>query len=177
MKFYYEDNPEATWGTEKFSMKVKDILSWLEKQGGKKPAIEMKTPEESLGIDSETYSKIVDECIYGEQKPANKPQRIVSAEAKEAMYDKPAWSEVDKDFMYDTLSNLTELKDRYGEEYGNVGKCIDWLKSLKPQNRWKPSDEQLEAVRIAAEIGTANNSWAMDILKCMYQYLKKLREE
>ena len=33
MKFYYEDNKEATWGTEKFSMKVKDILSWLEKQG------------------------------------------------------------------------------------------------------------------------------------------------
>lgn len=33
MKFYYEDNEEATWGTGKFSMKVKDILSWLEKQG------------------------------------------------------------------------------------------------------------------------------------------------
>ena len=33
MKFYYEDNKEATWGTEKFPMKVKDILSWLEKQG------------------------------------------------------------------------------------------------------------------------------------------------
>lgn len=30
MKFYYEDNEEATWGTEKFSMKVKDILAWLE---------------------------------------------------------------------------------------------------------------------------------------------------
>lgn len=33
MKFYYEDNEEATWGTEKFSMKVKDILTWLENQG------------------------------------------------------------------------------------------------------------------------------------------------
>ncbi len=36
MKFYYEDNEEATWGTEKFSMKVKDILSWLEKQSKNK---------------------------------------------------------------------------------------------------------------------------------------------
>ena len=87
-----------------------------------------------------------------------KPQRVVSAEAKEALYDKPTdndmvealrteyekgradaidemqkttWSEADSDFMYDTLSNLTELKDRYGKDYGNVGKCIDWLKSLK----------------------------------------------
>jgi len=42
-----------------------------------------------------------------------------------------AWSEEDKNFMHDTLSNLTELKDRYGEGYGNVGKCIVWLKSLK----------------------------------------------
>ena len=43
----------------------------------------------------------------------------------------PSWSEADKDFMYDTLSNLTELKYRYGEGYGNVGKCIDWLQSIK----------------------------------------------
>jgi hypothetical protein len=42
-------------------------IAWLEKQGEQK--LEMKTPEESLGIDSETYNKIVDECVYGEQKP------------------------------------------------------------------------------------------------------------
>lgn len=41
MKFYYEDNEEATWGTEKFSMKVKDILSWLEKQEPKKHEAEL----------------------------------------------------------------------------------------------------------------------------------------
>ena len=50
-----------------------DVLSWielsdLEKQAEQKPIIEMKSAEESLGIDSETYNKIVDECIYGEQK-------------------------------------------------------------------------------------------------------------
>ena len=48
-----------------------EMLAWLEKQGEQKPVIEMKTPEESLGIDSDTYNKIVDECIYGEQKPAD----------------------------------------------------------------------------------------------------------
>ena len=44
---------------------------------------------------------------------------------------KQEWSEEDNNFMYDTLSNLTELKDRYGDGYGKVGKCIEWLKSLK----------------------------------------------
>lgn len=43
-------------------------IAWLEKQCEQK----IKTPEESLGIDSDTYNKIVDECIYGEQKPIDK---------------------------------------------------------------------------------------------------------
>ena len=51
---------------------AQEYIAWLEKQNEQKPVIEMKTPEESLGIDSETYNKIVDECIYGEQKLANK---------------------------------------------------------------------------------------------------------
>jgi len=51
MKFYYEDNEEATWGTEKFSMKVKDILSWLEKQGEQKPNNHVQwSDEEELHI-------------------------------------------------------------------------------------------------------------------------------
>lgn len=47
---------------------AKEMIAWLEKQGEQK----IKTPEESLGIDSDTYNKIVDECIYGEQKPIEK---------------------------------------------------------------------------------------------------------
>ncbi len=44
----------------------------VEKQGKQKTYIEMKTPEESLGVDSDTYNKIVDECVYGDQKPVDK---------------------------------------------------------------------------------------------------------
>ena len=47
MKFYYEDDEEATWGTDKFSMKVKDILSWLEKQ---------RTSEEALQYVKDNHS-------------------------------------------------------------------------------------------------------------------------
>ena len=73
---------------------VNEYNSWLEKQGQKKciddltqqeamdiavakcfeqgeqkPVIKMKTPEESLGIDSETYNEIVNDCIFGENEP------------------------------------------------------------------------------------------------------------
>jgi hypothetical protein len=49
-------------------------IAWLEKQGEQKHIVEMKSAEESLGIDSETYNKIVDECIYGENKPVDKAE-------------------------------------------------------------------------------------------------------
>ena len=53
-------------------IKGNEIVDWIEKQGEQKPTVEMKSAEESLGIDSETYNKIVDECIYGEQKHDDK---------------------------------------------------------------------------------------------------------
>ena len=273
---------------------IKRLDNYRIKECEKKPAIEMITPEESLGIDSETYNKIVDECIYGDgkqksadkielkfkvgdwvvspngvywhidaiqngryevtadtgqcgnwpldtniyrlwtiqdakdgdvlaedscifiiqklgdnstvaktyctlyddgdfddgsilyfdidsTKPATKEQHdLLFQKMKDAGYEwdaekkelskihvidegkaemdhcftkmmngekvSSAWSEEDKNFMYDTLNNLTELKDRYGDGYGNVGKCIDWLKSLKNRYSWKPSDEQMDAL-------------------------------
>ena len=47
---------------------LEECIAWLEKQGEQKPIIEMKTPEESLGISSEKYNDIVNECLYGESK-------------------------------------------------------------------------------------------------------------
>ena len=83
----------------------------------------MKTPEESLGIDSDTYSKIVDECVYGEQKSA--------------------WSEEDESM----LQNILEcLKNGWRKLPTDILKYESWLKSLRPQNRWKPSDEQMKAL-------------------------------
>jgi len=50
---------------------------------------------------------------------------------------KLTWSEEDEDLMKWSVDNLTELKDRFGNEYGKVGKCIDWIKSLKQRIRVK----------------------------------------
>lgn len=114
--------------SSKISFHLRDIFTeeefqcfdaWLERQGEQKSVIEMKTPEESLGIDSETYNKIVDECIYGEQKPADKVEPKTTA--------------------------------------------------------WKPSDEQLKALKEACD-----EHWepdGLDPLYTLYQDLKKLMEE
>lgn len=61
---------------------------------------------------------------------------------------KSSWSEEDENLLKLSLENLTELKDRFGEEYGKVGDCIVWLQSLKdrvqpqPKQEWSEEDEQ-----------------------------------
>ena len=45
-----------------------DIYGWCKEYLQCEQKFEMKTAEESLGIDSDTYNKIVDECILGEPK-------------------------------------------------------------------------------------------------------------
>lgn len=108
-------------------------------------------------------------------------------------HHKSAWSEEDKDFMYDTLSNLAELKGRYGEGYGNVGKCIDWLKSIKDRIQpiheysdtekqemfirsqrphfWRPSDEQMDALNDVI----SSRDIKYDVLSELWKDLNKLR--
>ena len=56
------------------------IIEWMDpnyfngKDGGQKPVIEMKSAEESLGISSEEYNDIVNECLYGESNSSDKKE-------------------------------------------------------------------------------------------------------
>lgn len=47
-------------------------LSKIEHQGEQKPLIEMKSPEESLGISEKEYNEVVNDSLYGESKSADK---------------------------------------------------------------------------------------------------------
>ena len=78
-----------------------------------KSVIKMKTPEESLGISSEEYNKIVDECIYGD--------------------DKPAWSEEDNygfDCVAQCITQATLSSDN--KQDLDICKCArNWFNSIK----------------------------------------------
>ena len=50
---------------------------------------------------------------------------------------------------------------------------IEWLKSLRPQNRWKPSDEQMSLLEELVEDN--NQRYFYTILRSLYQDLKKLK--
>jgi len=177
----------------------------LEKQSEQKLPIEklpeeMKTIGESLGFttqeECDEYNQIVSDCIMSdtdksEQKPTdNDMKKALCTEYEKGRADAFAqmqkeWSEEDKDFMYDTLSNLTELKDRYGEGYGNVGRCIDWVKDLKnrvqpqPKQEWSEEDEAglgdaMWAIEQARTIAKDEND--MGNVRYAEHWLKSLKE-
>lgn len=107
-------------------------------------------------------------------------QRMVSAEAKEALYDKPAWSKEDDDMIttiegwLDTLCEY--LNDSSSEYIPYIESCINWLESLRLQNMWKPSDDQIEALGVVTDICSIPEK-QYDELNKLYHELKKLKGE
>ena len=87
---------------------------------------------------------------------------------------KQEWSEEDETILkiLNELVDTTPSKDFFGS---TKEKCIFWLKSLRPQTTWKPSDEQMEALESATE--NCAYSEYQDCLKDLREQLKKLREE
>ena len=59
--------------------------------------------------------------------------------------------------------------------------AIDYIrkKSLRPHNRWKPSDEQMEALKAMArycDIATSFDAYKQRVVESLYSELKKLKE-
>ena len=86
------------------------------------------------------------------------------AEAKEALYNKSTWSEEDEDRLNSCIEAIEACYKWDG--------MVNWLKSLRPQNRWKPTEEQLRELRnvFDASIG----AWDEDVLESLYNDLIKL---
>ena len=112
----------------------RQVLAWLEKQNEQKSE-ELPNGEE-LGIDSLYHAVRILEKTLGEVEGYQSDDGILehkcAIEAVKRLYEqKSTWSEEDEKLLNLSLENLTELRNRFGEEYGRVGDCISWLKSLK----------------------------------------------
>ena len=95
----------------------------------------------------------------------------------ELVEQKPAWSEEDKMMLQYAIEHFERQKRNCVEGGGRkkvMQEFIDWLKSLKPQNTWKPSIAQLNALSIVSK-GNAPDD--IEAIVSLYQDLKKLREK
>lgn len=107
-----------------------------------------------------------------------KLSRIVVRVAKWAKYNQPKkeWSEEDEKMIESLIESLTRISantrtDSTSPNY-SFYKEIDWLKSLRPQNRWKPSEEQIRCLWHYAD----QNDYEGTVLTSLYKDLKKLKE-
>lgn len=125
-------------------------------------------------------------------KPATKEQRdLLFSKMKEAGYEwdaekkelkkieqSPAWSEEDENRI-NRLIAYFEDKESFTAEDDVV--YANWLKSLRPQSQWKPSEGQLDALQYVYRnlnpLLSDRLGWdSLKTLELMYQDLKKLRE-
>ena len=88
---------------------------------------------------------------------------------------KQEWSDEDETRLTNTLIMLKEYTiHHYSKD--DVNKSVDWLekrfKSLRPQPHWKPSEEQMDALKDVA-YGTYQNGDG-PALRELYEQLKKL---
>jgi len=93
---------------------------------------------------------------------------------------KQEWSEEDENNINSIVSRL-EVDISYWESRSKTRtnedeKLINWLKSLRPQNKWKPSDEQMKWLKDVIE--TVPMTCRQQIpLELLYNDLKKLKGE
>ena len=106
----------------------KELIVWLKNSEG-----------QTLPIDR--YNAAL---AWLEKQGEQKPQRMISAEAKEAMYAQPAWSEEDEFELECVLGHLRNYL--HEDSYIHYE---DWLKSLKdrvqpqPNQEWSEEDEKI----------------------------------
>ena len=110
-----------------------------------------------------------------EKQGERKSQRMISAEAKEAMYDKPAWSEEDRTMAFTLMRDIDQMS--YISEEGK-NERIGWLNSLDEKfalrkSSWSKEDD----VRLQACIDTLQAESLMGkVDTVMTKWLKSLKQ-
>ena len=132
-----------------------DVIAWIEKQKERNTNTHLPSFDEAQG------TPIVKQ---GEQKPWSEEdetrlnticgilkglplQQNWLKNLKYRVQPKQEWSEEDESYLNTTIAYLKDAK----EFKKTAENCIIWLKSLRPQLHWKPSENELEVLRLVAE--------------------------
>ena len=103
----------------------------------------------------EQKSKVVEFDHLKEQKPAE-------------------WSEEDEKMRTLCGASLAYRYNDCGITKGEYDEAIWWLKSLRPQPHWRPSEEQMEALKEASASWMNQEMGNSELLESLYKDLKNL---
>ena len=176
-------------------------LAWLEKQGKQKPVpgwmpkfldelrskknyfdwdehkdiegrilaiIQWMNPNYFIGKDGEQKSDKVESNLLTVERA-----KEVSPFTRSGFENKSVgWSEEDEDLLKWTINNLTELEQRFGKDYGKVGKCINWIK----QKRWKKSLKTADLENSLCDIqdGYSDTSYEYRVLGEAIEFIRSI---
>lgn len=105
-------------------------------------------------------------CCWNSNKEAIKPLKAYLEKQK------PAWSEEDEN----RFKNLYDVIDKCDWNTASKEGFKKFLKSLKPQPKWIPSEEQIQALEYQVN-SPYIGSWQYKASKELLEQLKKLKEE
>ena len=137
----------------------KESIAWLEKQGEQKPA--ENSLREKILSNSKTKKQVVLISESSGQAEIDWDTRSVEDTKKllecglsfinKQLGVKPTeWSEKDNKIKKRILDLLNANDSILFEEYQEIA---NWLEGLRPQNKWKPTEQQLKSLRWVAEYG------------------------
>lgn len=110
--------------------------------------------------------------VYVDERHITQTVANVLTWADEHPKQKFEWSEEDEHRIKDTIYFLETAKKHYASTI-ELDACIDWLKSLRPQSQWKPTEEQMDELKYAY----IHKPYSSEVLETLYDDLKKLMEE
>ena len=175
----------GTKGNMGEGLDMPDVLAWLKKQGEQKPAWSEEDERIRQDIENLIHFALEDGSAVSPAANTTKEGAISWIQSlKDRVQPKQEWSEEDESHIRYLIECLEHCKKGVAltmttstsQEY------INWLKSLKPQNRWKPSDEQInllnEVLIFAASHESPHwNDYVFCTLNNLIRQLKKLKEK
>ena len=138
----------------------KKYIAYLEKQKEQKPV-------EEINIDALlTADRLASAEMTGRLKERNE---ILKSPDKYGLQQPAEWSEEDENMIRSLILGI----DKYAFFAGiESKKIINFLKSLRPQPHWKPSEKQMQALNEAKNEFECSFDW--DSLDSLYDDLQKL---
>ena len=127
-------------GNDALTNAVQSAMIELSQQGKQKEQKPINSAAEALGVSQKEYNKIVDECIYGEQKEQK------SAEWSEEDEENFKW--FDKFFRAESI--MLGGRDIPQDKYL-------WFKSLRPQPKHEWSQEDEKTISFVIDVLRANH--------------------
>lgn len=164
------------WNTDEKKMeKIEQKPAWSEKDDEMLDSIieEVRYIGDFPDYPTKEENELYDECLA-------KVDWLKSLKDRLQQQHKQEWNEEDEKKLLCIcawIKDYPRIADFKDEMYTVANNYIDWLKSLRPQNGWKPNEEQIYALRsVVTELKHSDNKY-QETIENLYNDLEKLREE